>query len=41
LIGSGIYIGLASSAAIALFGLTIVVNRAARPYAVASPDDDV
>jgi hypothetical protein len=41
LIGSGIYIGLASSAAIVLFGLTIVVKRVARPYAVASPDDDV
>jgi hypothetical protein len=41
LIGSGIYIGLASSAAIALFGLTIVVKRVARPYAVESPDDDV
>ena len=41
LIGSGIYIGLASSAAIALFGLTIVVKRATRPYAVASQDDDV
>jgi hypothetical protein len=40
-IGSGIYIGLASSAAIALFGLTIVVKRVARPYAVTSPDDDV
>jgi hypothetical protein len=41
LIGSGIYLGLISSAAIALFGLTIVVKRATRPYAVASPDDDV
>ena len=41
LIGIGIYIGLLSSAAIALFGLTIVVKRVARPYAVASPDDDV
>ena len=41
LIDSGIYIGLLASAAIALFGLTIVVKRVARPYAVASPDDDV
>jgi hypothetical protein len=41
LIGSGIYLGIASSAAIALFGLTIVVKRVSRPYAVASPDDDV
>jgi hypothetical protein len=40
-IGSGIYIGLAASVAITLFGLTIVVKRVARPYAVASPDDDV
>jgi hypothetical protein len=41
LIGSGIYLGIASSAAIALFGLTIVVKRVSRPYAVVSPDDDV
>jgi len=41
LIGSGIYIGIASSAAIALFGLTIVVKRVSRPYKVVSPDDDV
>jgi len=41
LIGSGIYIGILSSAAIALFGLTIVVKRVAQPYAVASADDDV
>jgi hypothetical protein len=41
LIGIGIYLGLASSAAIALFGLTIVVKRVTRPYSVASADDDV
>ena len=41
LIGSGIYIGIAASAAIALFGLTIVVKRVSRPYKVVSPDDDV
>jgi len=41
LIGSGIYIGIAASAAIALFGLTIVVKRVSRPYTVVSPDDDV
>jgi len=41
LIGSGIYVGLLASAAITLFGLTIVVKRVARPYAVASADDDV
>ncbi len=41
LIGSGIYMGVIASAAIALFGLTIVVKRVSRPYAVASQDDDV
>jgi hypothetical protein len=40
-IGSGIYVGLIASAAIALFGLTIVVKRVAQPYAVPSADDDV
>jgi hypothetical protein len=41
LVGIGIYAGTAASAAIALFGLTIVVKRVARPYAVPSRDDDV
>ena len=41
LIGAGIYLGIAASAAITLFGLTIVVKRVAKPYAVASQDDDV
>jgi len=41
LIGAGIYVGIAASALIALFGLTIVVKRVARPYAVPSQDDDV
>ena len=42
LIGVGIYTGIVASSAIALFGLTIVVKkRVARPYAVASRDDDV
>ena len=41
LMGIGIYIGLAASAVIALFGMTIVIKRAAQPYAVASADDDV
>ncbi len=40
-IGYGIYVGVAASAVIALFGLTIVVKRVARPYAVPSADDDV
>ena len=41
LIGIGIYLGVLASALITLFGLTIVVKRVARPYAVASQDDDV
>jgi len=41
LIGVGIYIGTFAAAAIALFGLTIVVKRVSRPYAVATKDDDV
>src|SRR5262245_3554692 len=40
LAGSGIYIGLVASAAIVGFGLTIVVKRAVKPYAV-DVDDDV
>jgi steroid 5-alpha reductase family enzyme len=41
LVGIGIYLGLGASAALVLFGLTIVVKRASRPYVVESPDDDV
>ena len=41
LAGSGIYLGLAASAVIVAFGLTIVVKRASQTYAVTSPDDDV
>ena len=41
LAGSGIYVGLAASAAIVAFGLTIVVKRASQTYTVASQDDDV
>ena len=40
-VGSGIYVGLAASAIIAAFGLTIVVKRVAKPYVVAPADDDV
>ena len=40
-IGSGLYVGVVASALIALFGLTIIVKRAPRPYAIASKDDDV
>lgn len=42
LAGSGIYLGLAASSVLVLFGLTIVIKkRASRPYAAAEPDDDV
>jgi predicted permease len=41
LAGVGIYLGLAASAVIAAFGLTIVVRRASRPYQVQDPNDDV
>jgi len=41
LVGSGIYLGLAASAVLVAFGLTIVVRRAARPYVAAEPEDDV
>ena len=41
IVGSGIYVGLAASAVLVAFGLTIVVRRAATPYVVPSPDDDV
>jgi hypothetical protein len=40
-VGIGIYLGLAASSILVLFGLTIVVKRAAQPYVVTSPDDDV
>lgn len=38
-IGSGLYLGIAASIVIVLFGLTIVVKKAATPYA--APEDDV
>lgn len=37
-IGAGIYLGAAAAVVIVLFGLTIVVRRASRPYL--PPDDD-
>jgi hypothetical protein len=37
--GAGLYLGVIASAVIALFGLTIVVKKASRPYA--PPEDDV
>jgi hypothetical protein len=41
LAGIGIYVGLAASAALVVFGLTIVVKRASQPYIAIDPDDDV
>jgi len=41
MVGGGIYLGLVASMAIVAFGFTIVVKRAARPYTVSDPDDDV
>ena len=35
------YIGITASAVLVAFGLTIVIKRAAQPYAVVSADDDV
>jgi hypothetical protein len=40
-VGTGIYLGLAASCVLVLFGLTIVVKRVAQPYVVATADDDV
>jgi hypothetical protein len=37
--GAGLYLGIVAAAMIVLFGLTIVVRKAARPYA--APEDDV
>jgi hypothetical protein len=39
--GAGIYVGLAASVVIVLFGLTIVVKRAQTAYALPPTDDDV
>lgn len=39
--GAGIYVGLAASAVLVAFGLTIVVSRVTRPYTVPDVDDDV
>jgi hypothetical protein len=41
LAGVGIYVGLAASAVLVGFGLTIVVKRVQQPYTLGSPDDDV
>jgi len=39
--GAGIYLGLAASAVLVAFGLTIVIKRASQPYVNADPNDDV
>jgi len=39
--GSGIYLGLLASCVLVGFGLTIVVRRASKTYAVSDPNDDV
>jgi FtsH-binding integral membrane protein len=41
LVGIGIYVGLAASAALVAFGLTIVIKRASQPYVNSDPNDDV
>lgn len=38
---SGIYLGLAASTLLVVFGLTIVVSRAGEAYALSDEDDDV
>ena len=40
-VGAGIYLGLLAACTIVAFGMTIVVKRVSRPYAVPTPDDDV
>src|SRR4029079_3904052 len=39
--GAGIYLGLAASAVLVAFGLTIVIKRASQPYVNSAPNDDV
>jgi len=39
--GSGLYVGLAASAVLVAFGLTIVIKRASQPYVQSDPNDDV
>jgi hypothetical protein len=41
LAGIGIYLGLAASAVLVAFGLTIVIKRAPQPYVNSDPNDDV
>jgi hypothetical protein len=39
--GVGLYVGLAASAVLVAFGLTIVIKRASQPYVNSDPNDDV
>ena len=39
--GAGLYIGVAASAVLVAFGLTIVIKRASKPYVMTDPNDDV
>jgi len=39
--GTGLYVGLAASAVLVAFGLTIVIKRASKPYLITDPNDDV
>jgi hypothetical protein len=39
--GSGIYVGVAASAVLVAFGMTIVLKRASQPYVNSDPNDDV
>jgi hypothetical protein len=41
MVGSGIYLGLIASLVLVGFGLTIVVRRASKTYAITDPNDDV
>jgi hypothetical protein len=41
LVGAGIYLGLAASSVLVAFGLTVIVKRVTKPYAIESADDDV
>jgi hypothetical protein len=39
--GLGLYLGVAASAVLVAFGLTIVIKRASKPYIITDPNDDV
>ena len=39
--GFGLYVGLAASAVLVAFGLTIVIKPASKPYVITDPNDDI